>query len=176
MTISTSPAAALARHWPWLAGGVSLSMLAIAHAFERFGGLYPCPLCLRQREVYWAAIALSGVGLAALRLWPRAGLKRSLAAFLGIAFLTGTLVAGYHVAVEEGFVVARCEGFSVPADLTLGRSTQPLSVARCDAPAWSLLGVSMAGYNMAVSFVLALTSLAVAAATPVHTDPSLRQA
>ena len=34
-------------------------MLATAHAFERFAYLAPCQLCLRQREVYWAAVAMA---------------------------------------------------------------------------------------------------------------------
>ena len=34
-------------------------MLAIAHAFETFGGYAPCTLCLRQREVYWVALGLA---------------------------------------------------------------------------------------------------------------------
>jgi len=37
--------------WPVTAIVVSALMLAAAHAFETFGKLYPCPLCLRQREV-----------------------------------------------------------------------------------------------------------------------------
>ena len=37
--------------WPAIALTLSALMLAAAHGFETFGGLYPCPLCLRQREV-----------------------------------------------------------------------------------------------------------------------------
>ena len=50
--------------WPLVAALVSAAMLAIAHAFERFGGLAPCTLCLRQREVYWVALAVGLVGFA----------------------------------------------------------------------------------------------------------------
>ena len=45
--------------WPVTAILVSALMLAAAHGFEIFAKLYPCPLCLRQREVYWALIAIA---------------------------------------------------------------------------------------------------------------------
>ena len=46
--------------WPALALAAALFMLGAAHAFETFALLLPCPLCLRQREVYWAVVAISG--------------------------------------------------------------------------------------------------------------------
>ena len=50
-------------HWLWMALLASAFLLAIAHAFETFGGLAPCLLCLQQRTVYWVAIAVAAVGL-----------------------------------------------------------------------------------------------------------------
>ena len=47
------------RWWTAFALAASLSMLGAAHAFERFGGLAPCNLCLKQREVYWGAVAIA---------------------------------------------------------------------------------------------------------------------
>ena len=41
----------LLRQWPAAAFLASAAMLAIAHAFETFGGLAPCTLCLQQRDV-----------------------------------------------------------------------------------------------------------------------------
>ena len=49
----------LTRWWTVFALAASLSLLAAAHAFERFGGLAPCNLCLKQREVYWVAVAIA---------------------------------------------------------------------------------------------------------------------
>jgi disulfide bond formation protein DsbB len=141
--------------WPWIAILASAAMLGTAHAFELFGGLYPCALCLRQREVYWAIIAIGVVGLLTVRFFPRPQLGRTLNVFLGLVFLTGAFVATYHVAVEHGWVMARCEGFGVDGDLSLGRSDEPIRFARCDAPSWSLFGITMAGYNALMSLVLA---------------------
>ena len=48
------------RWWTAYALAASLAMLGAAHAFERFAGLPPCNLCLRQREVFWAAVVIAG--------------------------------------------------------------------------------------------------------------------
>jgi disulfide bond formation protein DsbB len=161
-----SPLKGIAPHWPWIALIASLAMLAGAHSFERFGGLYPCPLCLRQREIYWGAIALAAVGLLALRFAPRPHLDRTLNVFLGLAFLTGALIAFYHVAVEQGWLLAQCEAYGVSGDLTLGTGSEPIAAPRCDAPSWRLFGITMAGYNALVSLGLAGLSFFFALASP----------
>ena len=48
----------LARYWPLAAGLFAGLMLTAAHLFERVGGMEPCTLCYRQREVYWGVVAL----------------------------------------------------------------------------------------------------------------------
>ena len=55
------------RHWLATVVVTSAAMLAIAHAFETFGGLEPCHMCLQQRTVYWIAMGVSLVGLLAGR-------------------------------------------------------------------------------------------------------------
>ena len=57
-------ASILARHWPAAALLASAAMLAVAHAFETFGGLEPCHLCLQQRTAYWIAGGVAFAGLA----------------------------------------------------------------------------------------------------------------
>ena len=79
-------------HWPALSIAASIFMLAMAHGFERFAMLAPCPLCLRQRDVYWTIIAVAALILIMLRLRPR-----NLAVILGnttlgIIFLTGLIL------------------------------------------------------------------------------------
>ena len=49
----------LTRWWTAFALAASLALLGAAHAFERFDGLEPCNLCLKQREVYWGAVAIA---------------------------------------------------------------------------------------------------------------------
>ncbi len=172
--ISPSHLKRVAPHWPWVAVLISAAMLATAHAFERWGGLFPCALCLRQREVYWGALALGTVGLLTLRFMPRPQLGRTLNVFLGLVFLTGGIVAGYHVAVEQGWVLAQCDGFGASGDLSLGYGDAPIQGGRCDAPSWRLFGVTMAGFNALISFVLAALSFVFGVLSP--TRPELSRA
>lgn len=157
--------------WPWVALFASAFMLAAAQAFEVIGQLPPCPLCLRQREVYWAAIAVAAAGLAAARFWPALFIPRATAALLAVAFLAGAGVALYHAGVEYKVFPApeSCGAGLAPAApqsadalwdaLGDGRPRQLVSCS--DAP-WTLFGVSMAGYNGLISLVLAMVSLALA--------------
>lgn len=150
--------------WPYLTFLASGALLAGAHAFERIGGLAPCPLCLDQRDWHWGVLAASAVGAAIVRFMPaRAWVA---AALIGLVYVGATGMAGYHFAVEQKWVVAQCD---VRIDLD---AIQPMSfegeftVPRCDEPAWTMFGISMAGYNMAISFALMLASFAIAFMPP----------
>jgi disulfide bond formation protein DsbB len=153
--------------WPWLALFASGAMLAGAHAFETFGRMPPCPLCLRQREVYWAAIAIAVLGLAAAHLMPRLHVARATAALLAVAFLAGAGVAFYHAGVEYKFWPgpASCgvqTSVVTLEDMTAALNGPPRPMVRCDEAPWSLFGVSMAGYNGLISLGLAGLSLMLA--------------
>lgn len=141
-----------ASRWPWFALGASLAMLAAAHAFQQFGGLAPCMLCLKQRDVYWGAAALAVAALVFVRGKP--GPARIAAIMLGLVFLTGAAVALYHVAVEQKWVIAQCEAADLSGITTLGESGS-VSMPACDEAAWVMFGISMAGYNALISLALA---------------------
>src|SRR5476649_1140624 len=88
------------KYWLWLALATSVAMLAITHAFQTFGGLEPCTLCLRQREVYWVALCLSAAALV-VRAVPRVRrLAPLVGAVLALTFLTGAVIAAYHAGAE----------------------------------------------------------------------------
>ncbi|MEM9670173.1 MAG: disulfide bond formation protein B [Pseudomonadota bacterium] len=151
--------------WPLLAILASVAMLAGAHAFEAFGKMAPCALCLRQRDVYWAAIAMAATGLI---LWQRQPAGRKLIALnvmLGLVFLTGTVVAGYHAGVEWDLWQgpAGCSGGGLTdissLDLSAALDQQIATVSCSDAP-WRMFGISMAGYNAVISAGLAAVSFA----------------
>ena len=72
--------------WPVVALIASAAMLATAHAFETFGKLYPCPLCLKQREVFWVAGAVALIGLASRYSPWAARLRRPFDLLLGAFF------------------------------------------------------------------------------------------
>jgi disulfide bond formation protein DsbB len=139
----------------------SAAMLAGAFWFQFYRGLEPCPLCLAQR---WAHAASLGLALiAALVATPRSG--PLLLALIGLAFLVGAGIAGYHVGVEQHwFESAFCGSGDVVAQTVedLKALLMQTEVARCDEIAWSLLGISMAGYNLIVSAVLAAVAFVAA--------------
>ena len=143
--------------WPIFALAASLAMLAAAHAFETFGNMFPCELCLRQRDVYWAAVAMALTGLVLWRLKPQRRFLVALNVLLGMVFLTGTIVAGYHVAVEWGIFETGCAAGG-PVDvskISMEDLNAPMVVGNCGEVPWSMLGISMAGWNALISAGLA---------------------
>jgi disulfide bond formation protein DsbB len=151
--LSTAPSGALAA-----AAAASAALLAGAHAFERFGGLAPCALCLDQRQAHWAAL---GVALAGLALGMIFKTRRVVAAAVGacaLVYLVSAGLAFYHTGVEHKFWPgpATCSGSA--ATLPAGSLDDVLNgtapVVSCTDAAWTLFGVSMAGYNLLISAAL----------------------
>src|SRR3990167_9696153 len=91
------------RNWPLVAALASALMLAIAHAFETFGGLAPCTLCLRAREVYWVAAGVALAGMLVVRMRDGARFRTAFNALLGLIFAVGLGVAVYHAGAEWKF-------------------------------------------------------------------------
>lgn len=152
------------RHSPLLALLASALLLATAHAFERFGGLAPCHLCLKQREVYWVAgtVGLVGVVLQRTPLWPRLRLPLSL--LLGAIFLYGAGLATYHAGAEWKWWPGpkTCSGGDAAAAYNLEamlKGTAAIKAPACDKAAWVFLGLSMAGWNILISLKLAVWSV-----------------
>ncbi len=149
------------KHWPWVALFSSLLMLAIAHAFETFGHMAPCELCLKERQVYWVAAGIAAIG-AMISLTP-AKLGQWVSALLALVFLGGAALAVYHAGAEWKFWPgpASCTGGHVQvsaADLARLLNGGPIAVPACDKPAWVFLGTSMAGWNVLISLTLAVLS------------------
>jgi disulfide bond formation protein DsbB len=157
----------LTRWWTAFALAISLAMLGAAHAFEKFGGLAPCNLCLKQREVYWGAVAVAGVAT----LWHllsrgSRGTPRIAAFLLFVIFATGAATAIFHAGGEWDWwsLPASCQGGAGTVDAAsvaslLDPNAPPIRVVGCDEPAWVFAGISMAGWNALVSIALAGVSL-----------------
>lgn len=154
----------LLRLWPFVALIASAAMLGIAHAFETFGHLDPCTLCLRQREVYWVALSVAAAA-SILSLTPLRGrLFSVLCVILGVIFLYGTGLAVYHAGAEWKFwpgpttcAVGGALNVSVE-DMTRLMKAGRLEAPHCDEAAWIFLGLSMAGWNALISLGLAVFS------------------
>jgi disulfide bond formation protein DsbB len=122
-------------------------LLGGALGFQYIGGLQPCEMCHWQR---WALLATLALALAA---WA-AGHARALQGLAALTLLGGAGIAVFHVGVEQhwwqGITACAAPVVAGTAADVMGQiMAQPL--VRCDAIAWSLFGISMAGWNALVS-------------------------
>jgi disulfide bond formation protein DsbB len=161
-TANTSPAYGDAN--PALVSALAITAIAAATLagawfFELVLDIRPCPLCLEQRYAYYLAIPLGVLtALAAAKGAPRAVLLAGLAV-LAAATLGNAWLGTYHAGVEWHF-------WQGPTDCTgtignLGSASSLLErldtvkVVRCDEVQWRFLGLSLAGYNVLISLLMA---------------------
>jgi disulfide bond formation protein DsbB len=136
----------------------SVAILGSALLSQYVGGLFPCVLCYYQRIPYAAAIGLGVYALTLRASLGRVGLVATVV--LLSVFLLGTAGIGlFHVGVEQHWWqgTAAC-GTRPLAGLTPAQIREILlntPVVRCDEPAWTMFGISMAGYNFLAASVLA---------------------
>jgi len=159
----TGAVSRLARHWPWVALLSAAALLAVAHAFESFGHLMPCELCLKQRTIYWVAIAVAAAGLVWRALAGRRDPTKWINALLALVFLAEATMAVYHAGVERKFWPGplSCSGGARsvdPAALERLLSGAKMAIPACDKAAWVFLGLSMAGWNALAAAALTVSS------------------
>lgn len=151
-----------ARHLPFVILIASVGALGTAFTAQYWGGLQPCVLCLYQRWPYAITILLGLIGI-----WVAAPTARAaIIALAGLAFLAGAGIAAFHVGVEQGWWqgTTQCGTSGTPATLEeLRAQILAAPVVRCTDIAWSLFGISMAGFNVIASLILAAVSLTGAA-------------
>jgi disulfide bond formation protein DsbB len=152
----------LRRPWllPAVLAGAGGGALAVALAAQYWGGLEPCVLCIYQRYVYGVALAIGLVGA----MIGRPGATRAVLALAGLTFLVGAGIAFFNVGVEQHWWrgTAECHAPSLDLDQSLDQLRESMLDTRfvpCDRVAWSLFGLSIAGYNTIFSLILAAASL-----------------
>lgn len=134
---------------------ISAAMLLTVYGFQHLGGLAPCPLCVAQRYPHYAVLALGLAGLLVPFGWLRFVMLAA-----GLAYFVGTGYGVYHVGVEQGWFQSSCAtplGAASIEELRAQIFDAPLT--RCDEVPWSLIGVSFAGWNAIVSFLLGAVCL-----------------
>lgn len=111
----------------------------------------PCKMCIWQRYPHAIAIAIGAIAFFA---------PLPVLLLLGaLAALTTAGIGGFHVGVEQGWWDGPTSCSSAPVDSmdpnALFEQIMAAPLIRCDEIAWQLMGLSMAGWNMVISVVLA---------------------
>jgi disulfide bond formation protein DsbB len=134
----------------------SAAILLAALALQYLAGLPPCRLCIWQR---WPYVALIALGLIGWRWRPRA--------LLGVATLVllgGAGLAAYHLGIEQGW-------WALPGGCVAGAGADSVEELKrqlaeappaCDQVSFTLLGLTLAGWNLLASLLLAAFTLATA--------------
>ena len=132
------------------------SILSILFAFyvEYILGHKPCNLCLFQRLPYILIIFLI-VLLLIFR-----NFERLIFLFLSIIFLSGALLALYHVGIEQGIFSESfvCKGDDNDGTLNKEEILKQLKIRQisCKDVTFTMLGFSLATINTFVSTILAI--------------------
>lgn len=134
----------------WIALGVPAALLAGALGSQFIGGLYPCEMCHWQRWPHYAAVVIAGASF----LVQRSDMQRLLILLAGVAIGTSGAIGVFHAGVEYGWWqgITACSAPPAAASVEelLSRITQA-PIVRCDTAPWTLMGISLAGYNALVS-------------------------
>lgn len=140
----------------WLALLVPLALLAGAWGSQLIGGLVPCEMCHWQRWPHYAAVPV-----AALAFLVQGRLSRILLVLLAAALIAASGVIGVlHAGVEyhwwQGFTPCTAAIDTSGSIEDMLKRIQDTPFVRCDAPQWTLFGISLAGFNAILSLGSAL--------------------
>jgi disulfide bond formation protein DsbB len=136
----------------------AVAVILTALGFEHLGGYAPCPLCLQQRYAYYASIPLLLLALVFVST-DHNGVATLIFIAVALAFLANAMLGLYHAGAEWKFWPGP-EGCTAagPLSRNAGNLLKDLAttrVVRCDEAALRLLGLSLAGWNVIASLLLA---------------------
>ncbi len=147
----------------WLVFLGTIGVIASVLAFEHLGGYIPCALCLKQREPYYAGIAVALFALISMQMkWPTL-LVRGLFVITGLLVCYSLALAAYHSGVEWAWWAgpSECAATGATGEIISNANNllDQLSFSKppaCDEAAGRFLGLSFAGWNVVVSTGIAL--------------------
>ena len=121
---------------------VPLALLGGALGSQYLGHLYPCEMCWWQRYPHALAILLAGLAYTASAASAR---SRTLTGLAAAAIALSGAIGVFHVGVEQGWWqgITHCTS----SGATSLEDLMKVPLVRCDQVQWSLLGISLAGWN-----------------------------
>jgi disulfide bond formation protein DsbB len=145
----------------------SIAALTLAGAwfFQLVLDIRPCPLCLEQRYAYYLAVPLALLVAVAAARGASGKIVMAGFAILFLAVVANAWLGGYHAGVEWQFWPGPTEcsgsgGFDLGAAGSLLQRLDSVKVVRCDEVQWRFLGLSLAGYNVLISMLMAIIAMA----------------
>jgi disulfide bond formation protein DsbB len=141
----------------------ALATLGTVYVMQYGFGLAPCQMCIWQR---WPFGILAVVGLIGAFAWPRTMLILAL-----LTMLASIGLAGYHVGVEQGMIPlpAGCASVGEASSVEELKAMLKAAPPSCDQLSFTFLGLSLAGWNVVGSTILALFTAIVLIAGPRRT-------
>ncbi|MEE2774082.1 MAG: disulfide bond formation protein B [Pseudomonadota bacterium] len=138
----------------FIAVAISSILLTLALYFEYFEKILPCQLCIMQRYPHAIVILLGVIAMiCSVRI-------RLFAAILACSLMVlGTFMAGYHLGIELNLWSGPSSCANTPIDYELSpekmlEKIKETPIISCGKVTWSLLGLSMAGWNTLFSLAL----------------------
>lgn len=134
-----------------------------ALGFQYIGGYIPCKLCYEQRMPYYIGVPLMLLGALAAFLKLPLWIVKVLLGAGGVLMAYGFFLGGYHAGVEWGWWPgpSDCTNIAAPVDTggngvldALDQFVPP----SCDKAALRIFGLSMAGWNVIASLILAVVA------------------
>jgi disulfide bond formation protein DsbB len=136
------------------------AVIGSALAFEYIGGYIPCELCLLQRKPYYIGLVIGVITLIAVAMRLPARVTKSLILLLGVIMLISTGLGIYHAGVEWHFWEgpSACSatsgaGFNGTGDILTQLNS--FKGPSCTEAALRIFGISLAGWNVVTSLILA---------------------
>jgi len=136
--------------------------LTIIGAFLfQWAGYAPCPLCLKERWAYYAVIPLSLIFAGASR--GNAGIARWGLLLIALILIANSVLGIYHAGAEWKFWPGPTDCSGPIGNLgsagNLLERLDTVKVVRCDEVQFRFLGLSLAGYNVLISLLMAAIAL-----------------
>ena len=135
---------------------ISSVMLLSAFYLEYFHDAFPCDLCITQR--WFHALIISYSLIAVLILEKKFISHKLILIGLSLTWIASSIAGLYHFGIEMNFWTGP-DGCSSSIDFSKDTLKYLLnkSPIKCDEVMFSIFGLSLAGWNALMSFVMFLT-------------------
>ena len=132
----------------------SMIILLFVYLIEHIAGIEPCELCLIQRYPYYFVILFAFISF----FTNKRVIKIVMLTCCLLALLTTISYAIYHVGIEQKLFESNClSNLTISDSMEDLRKTIDLAPrAACDSISWTIFGLSLATWNVIISFILSI--------------------